>query len=51
MLQYDITPEQIIEHDSIANAMQTALNSVQHDERIVCFGSFLAVEEAYKKLI
>lgn len=39
---------QIQMHNSITEATQTALSLAKADDRIVCFGSFLVVRDAYK---
>lgn len=48
LIEYSNTPKQITIHESITAAMQKALDTVNEQQRIVCFGSFLTVDEAYR---
>jgi len=45
----DIAPSQIVICDNITLAMTNALKSANKDDRIICFGSFLVVDSAYKQ--
>jgi dihydrofolate synthase/folylpolyglutamate synthase len=49
LLKHKVHVEQVFEHQNITFAMKDALSIVKDSERIVCFGSFLTVEEAYKE--
>jgi len=50
MLNNKIDQSSIIACDSISSACNQALSSMSDSDRLVCFGSFLVVEEAYKTI-
>ncbi len=49
LVAHGVDLQHINEHTSINDAMTSAVESVTDADRIICFGSFLAVEDAIKK--